>query len=126
MGIMGGRSRWRTMPWMVVLFGIAVVPLGVISIYFIIIQPIVIGTYCTLCLITALGMLIMIPFSLDELVAMGQFLLANTRRAETTPYQNERARTRHTRTRQNERTVLVREKCSASARRWSKRIEIGN
>tara|TARA_Y100001933_G_scaffold196066_1_gene196522 strand:- start:5644 stop:8193 length:2550 start_codon:yes stop_codon:yes gene_type:complete len=80
MGIMGGRSRWRTMPWMVVLFGIAVVPLGVISIYFIIIQPIVIGTYCTLCLITALGMLIMIPFSLDELVAMGQFLLANTRR----------------------------------------------
>lgn len=80
MGIMGGRSRWRTMPWMVVLFGIAVVPLGVISIYFIIIQPIVIGTYCTLCLVTALGMLIMIPFSLDELVAMGQFLLANTRR----------------------------------------------
>ena len=80
MGIMGGRARWRTMPWMVVLFGIAVVPLGVISIYFIIIQPIVIGTYCTLCLVTALGMLIMIPFSLDELVAMGQFLLANTRR----------------------------------------------
>lgn len=80
MGIMGGRSRWRTMPWMVVLFGIAVVPLGVISIYFIIIQPIVIGTYCTLCLATALAMLIMIPFSLDEIVAMGQFLVANTRR----------------------------------------------
>tara|TARA_R110002049_G_scaffold72267_2_gene186440 strand:+ start:1240 stop:3792 length:2553 start_codon:yes stop_codon:yes gene_type:complete len=80
MGIMGGRARWRTMPWMVVLFGIAVVPLGVISIYFIIIQPIVIGTYCTLCLITALGMLIMIPFALDEIVAMGQFLLLNTRR----------------------------------------------
>lgn len=80
MGIMGGRSRWRTMPWMVLLFGIAVVPLGVVSIYFIIIQPIVIGTYCTLCLITALGMLVMIPFSLDELVAMGQFLVANTRR----------------------------------------------
>ena len=80
MGIMGGRSRWRTMPWMVLLFGIVVVPLGVVSIYFIVIQPIVIGTYCTLCLITALGMLVMIPLSLDELVAMGQFLLANTRR----------------------------------------------
>lgn len=82
MGIMGGRSRWRTMPWMVVLFGIAVVPLGVISIYFIIIQPIVIGTYCTLCLVTALAMLIMIPLSLDEIVAMGQFLVANTRRGQ--------------------------------------------
>ncbi|MEX2496639.1 MAG: NAD-dependent epimerase/dehydratase family protein, partial [Woeseia sp.] len=69
MGLMGGRSRWRTMPWMVLLFGIVVVPLGVVSIYFIIIQPIVIGTYCTICLITALGMLLMIPLSLDELVA---------------------------------------------------------
>ncbi|MCT7377431.1 SPW repeat domain-containing protein [Chelativorans salis] len=80
MGVMGGRSRWRTMPWMVLLFGIVVVPLGVISIYFIIIQPIMIGTYCTLCLAAALAMLIMIPFALDELVAMGQFQLANTRR----------------------------------------------
>ncbi|WP_163269926.1 SPW repeat domain-containing protein [Chelativorans alearense] len=80
MGVMGGRSRWRTMPWMVLLFGIVVVPLGVISIYFIIIQPMMIGTYCTLCLAAALAMLIMIPFALDELVAMGQFQIANTRR----------------------------------------------
>lgn len=80
MGVMGGRSRWRTMPWMVLLFGIVVVPLGVVSIYFIIIQPIVIGTYCTLCLLAALAMLIMIPYALDELVAMGQFLILNTRR----------------------------------------------
>lgn len=82
MGVMGGRARWRTMPWMVLLFGIVVVPLGVVSIYFIIIQPILIGTYCTLCLLAALAMLIMIPFSLDELVAMGQFLVQNTRRGQ--------------------------------------------
>lgn len=80
MGAMGGRARWRTMPWMVTLFGIVVVPLGVISIYFIVIQPIVIGTYCTICLMAAAAMLIMIPYSLDELVAMGQFLVWNTRR----------------------------------------------
>jgi nucleoside-diphosphate-sugar epimerase len=80
MGAMGGRSRWRTMPWMVLLFGIVVVPLGVVSIYFIIIQPIVIGTWCTLCLMAAAAMLVMIPFALDELVAMGQFLVWNTRR----------------------------------------------
>ena len=80
MGAMGGRARWRTMPWMVTLFGIVVVPLGVISIYFIVIQPVVIGTYCTICLLAALAMLIMIPYSLDELVAMGQFLAWNTRR----------------------------------------------
>ena len=51
-----------------------------ISIYFIIIQPIMIGTYCTICLMAAAAMLIMIPYSLDELVAMGQFLVLNTRR----------------------------------------------
>jgi nucleoside-diphosphate-sugar epimerase len=80
MGLMGDRRRWRTMPWMVMMFGIVVVPLGVVSIYFIIIQPIVIGTWCSLCLLAGLAMLIMIPYSLDELVAMGQFLVQDHRR----------------------------------------------
>ena len=79
MGAMGDKRRWRTMPWMVTFFGILVVPLGVVSIYFIIIQPIVIGTWCMLCLLAALAMLIMIPFALDELVAMGQFLVCGRR-----------------------------------------------
>ncbi|WP_375600396.1 NAD-dependent epimerase/dehydratase family protein [Devosia sp. Naph2] len=75
MAVMGTRARWRTMPWMVTFFGILVVPLGVVSIYFIIIQPIMIGTWSTPALIAALAMLIMIPFALDELIAMGQFLV---------------------------------------------------
>lgn len=79
MGAMGDKRRWRTMPWMVTFFGILVVPLGVVSIYFIIIQPIAIGTWCTLCLLAALAMLIMIPFAIDELVAMGQFLVWSRR-----------------------------------------------
>lgn len=74
MAVMMTRDRWRTMPWMVTFFGILVVPLGVTSIYFIVIQPILLGTWCTLCLMAALAMLIMIPFALDELIAMGQFL----------------------------------------------------
>lgn len=73
-GIIGSRARWRTMPWLVIVFGLMIVPLGVVSIAFIIIQPIVIGTWCTLCLIGAAFMLIQIPYSLDELVATGQFL----------------------------------------------------
>jgi uncharacterized membrane protein len=82
MGVMGDRRRWCTMPWMVAMFGIVVVPLGAVSIYFIIIQPIVIGTYCTLCLLAASAMLIMIPFTLDELVAMGQYLAQAHRRGQ--------------------------------------------
>ena len=73
-GLLGSNRRWRTMPWLVVLFGFMIVPLGIVSITFIIIQPIIIGTWCTLCLIGALAMLIQIPYSLDELVATGQFL----------------------------------------------------
>jgi nucleoside-diphosphate-sugar epimerase/uncharacterized membrane protein len=79
MGAMGTATRWRTMPWMVTFFFILVVPLGGVSIFFIIIQPIVIGTYCTLCLIAALAMLIMIPLTLDEVVAMGQYMLRSLR-----------------------------------------------
>ncbi|WP_339617856.1 vitamin K epoxide reductase family protein [uncultured Gilvimarinus sp.] len=73
-GLLGSTRRWRTMPWLVVLFGFMIVPLGIVSITFIIIQPIVIGTWCTLCLLGALAMLIQIPYSLDELIATGQFL----------------------------------------------------
>lgn len=73
-GAMGSARRWRTMPWLVVLFGIMIVPLGAVSIFFIVIQPILIDTYCTLCLIAAAAMLFQIPYSLDELVATGQFL----------------------------------------------------
>ena len=72
---MAGKDRWRTMPWMVLGLAILILPLGIVSIYFIIIQPIVIGTWCTLCLIAALAMAVMIPYSLNEFVAMGQFLV---------------------------------------------------
>ncbi|WP_131782808.1 NAD-dependent epimerase/dehydratase family protein [Legionella gresilensis] len=73
-GIIGGANRWRTMPWLVLLFGILIVPLGVVSITFIIIQPILLGTWCTLCLIAASAMLIQVPYSLDELIATSVFL----------------------------------------------------
>ena len=82
MTFMGGKDRWRTMPWMVLALAILILPLGVVSIYFIIIQPIVIGTWCTPCLIAALAMALMIPYSLDEFVAMGQFLLDARRKGK--------------------------------------------
>ncbi len=82
MAVMGDGRRWRTMPWMVAAFGIVVVPLGAVSIFFIMAQPVVIGTWCSLCLLQALAMLIMMPYSLDELVAMGQFLKDAKRRGK--------------------------------------------
>ena len=57
------------MPWLVVLFGLMIAPLGITSIFFVIIQPIVIGTLSTVALIGAAAILIQIPYSLDELIA---------------------------------------------------------
>ena len=79
-GLMGDKRRWRTMPWMVAMFGVVVVPLGVVSIALVIMQPVVVGAWCTFCLVTAALMLIMIPLALDEVVAMIQFLVGERRR----------------------------------------------
>ncbi|MFZ6013895.1 MAG: SPW repeat domain-containing protein [Bacteroidota bacterium] len=83
MAWMGGVTRWRTMPWMVTFFFILVVPLGVTSIVLVILQPVAVGAWCTLCLLTALIMLIMIPFTVDEVVAMIQFMKRSTREGKS-------------------------------------------
>lgn len=79
MAWMGGRTRWRTMPWMVTFFFIVVVPLGLTHIILVILQPVAVGAWCTLCLAAAFLMLIMIPFTVDEVIVTGQFLAAARR-----------------------------------------------
>ena len=78
-GVIGSQRRWRTMPWLVVLFGLMIAPLGVTSILFIVIQPVVIGTWSIIALIGAAAMLVQIPYALDELLASLQFLRRRSR-----------------------------------------------
>jgi hypothetical protein len=68
------------MPWMVALFGLFVVPLGIASIALMIMQPVVVGAWCTICLITAFLMVVMITLSIDEILAMLAYM-AQVRRA---------------------------------------------
>ena len=82
MAFMGGVQRWRTMPWMVTFFGILVIPLGLVHIVLVILQPVVVGHWCTLCLAAAAIMLIMIPLAVDEVVAMCQFLRRSLRQGQ--------------------------------------------
>ena len=82
MGYMGSPSRWRTMPWMVAFFGILVIPLGLVHIFLVISQPLVVGAWCTFCLLAAAIMLPMIPLEGDEVIAMGQHMVQATRRGE--------------------------------------------
>lgn len=73
-GAIGDRRRWRSMPWMVFLFGLLIVPLGVVSVTFIIIQPPLIGALCTLCILQAAVTVVLIPYSVDEVLATCQYL----------------------------------------------------
>lgn len=78
-GLLGGTRRWRTMPWVVLLFGILIVPVGVVSIVLVVLQPLVVGAWCALCLVTAVLTVFMISPAVDEVVATGQFLIRTRR-----------------------------------------------
>ncbi len=80
MGFMGAPTRWRTMPWMVTFFGILVIPLGLVHIFLVISQPVVVGAWCTFCLVAAAIMLPMIPLEADEVIAMAQHMKRTKKR----------------------------------------------
>jgi len=73
-GVVGGPRRWRTMPWLVILFGIAVGPLGFVSVMLVIFQPVLFDAWCTLCIVTAIISVAMIGPSMDEVLASLQYL----------------------------------------------------
>lgn len=73
-GAIGGSRRWQTMPWMVLLFSVLVIPPGIVSIVLVVLQPVQVGAWCSLCLIAAFNMLIMVPLALDETIATCQYL----------------------------------------------------
>jgi hypothetical protein len=82
MGWMGGTARWRTMPWMVTIFGILVIPLGLAHVALVMSQPVVVHHWCTFCLLAAAFMLPMVPLEIDEVVAMCQHVRDSRRRGD--------------------------------------------
>jgi hypothetical protein len=67
---------------MVALFGILVIPLGLVHIFLVISQPLLVGAWCTFCLAAACIMLPMIPLEIDEVVAMCQHMVQAIRKGE--------------------------------------------
>lgn len=68
-GLAGGTARWRRLPWVVIVFAIAVIPFGVTSVTLFILQPTLYDTWCTLCLLSVAISLAMVPYAWDEFVA---------------------------------------------------------
>jgi hypothetical protein len=69
LGCKGSSNRWLTRPWIVLLFGFFVVPVGLVSLLLIISQTLFVGYWCTWCLLIAFCMLWMIALTVDEVVA---------------------------------------------------------
>ena len=73
-GVVGGRHRWKTMPWIVILFAILVGPLGLVSIGLVIAQAVYYQQWCTLCLASAVVSVLMIGPAMDEALASAQYM----------------------------------------------------
>jgi uncharacterized membrane protein len=69
LGLVGSTRRWQYRPWMVLLFGIDVIPLGGVSAILVICQGFVVGAWCTLCLTTAAISLVLVVLAYDEVWA---------------------------------------------------------
>lgn len=70
----GGERRWRTSPWMGILSGTLIVPVSLVSVVLIILQPIAVGSWCSICLFTAFCALLTVPLGIDELVLTLQYM----------------------------------------------------
>jgi uncharacterized membrane protein len=68
-GLIGGRHRWHTLPWIVLLYGLTVGLLGAGSILLVVAQRAIFQAWCTLCLISAAISISLVPLAIDEPLA---------------------------------------------------------
>jgi hypothetical protein len=73
-GLAGSTRRWQYRPWLVILFGIDVIPLGGVSAILVLIQFTVLGEWCFLCLVTAVISLILVYWAYDEVWSSLRYL----------------------------------------------------
>ena len=73
-GLAGSTRRWQYRPWLVILFGIDVIPLGLVSAILVICQATIVGNWCFLCLVTAVISLILVYWAYDEVYVSLKYL----------------------------------------------------
>lgn len=73
-GLAGTTRRWQYRPWMVILFGLDVIPLGIVSAILVVLQGTVVGAWCFLCLVTAVISLVLVVLAYDEVWSTLKYL----------------------------------------------------
>jgi len=81
----GSTRRWQCRPWLVMLFGLNVIPLVIVSGLLVVVQGAVVGSWCFLCLVTAALSLVLVGLACEEvwtcfLFLRGVWRATNTRR----------------------------------------------
>jgi hypothetical protein len=66
LALAGSTRRWQYRPWMVILFGIDVIPLGLVSVVLVALQGTMVGSWCFLCLATAVISVVLVYCAYDE------------------------------------------------------------
>lgn len=79
----GSTRRWHNRPWLVILFGLDVIPLGIVSAILIFMQGFVVGYFCFLCLVTAVISLILVVLAYDEVWSSVLFLYRVAKRSKS-------------------------------------------
>lgn len=77
---LGGRDRWRSLPWVCLALGAILVTGAVVSIGLIVVQPTVAGAWCFLCLVSAALSLALFFLGMDEARAAWQHVRRARRR----------------------------------------------
>jgi uncharacterized membrane protein len=77
----GSSQRWQDRPWLVLLFGICVIPVGAVSITLVVLQGLVVKAWCFLCLCTAAISLTLIILAYGEVRATCEYLIQLKKRA---------------------------------------------
>ena len=83
-GLAGSTRRWQDRPWLVILFGLDVIPLGGVSAILVVVQATVLGQWCLLCLITAAISIVLILVAYDEVWSSILYLLRTWKRTRDT------------------------------------------
>jgi hypothetical protein len=77
----GSTRRWQYRPWLVMMFAVCLIPLGIVSVILVGIQGLVIGSWCFLCLCTAALSLLMIYRGYDEVWSTWLYLWRTYKRS---------------------------------------------
>jgi hypothetical protein len=74
LSLIGGRDKWRTMPWSVLAFGVVILSGAIVSVLLICMQAFLVGAWCTLCLASAAISLAIFVLGYEEPLAGLRYL----------------------------------------------------